>query len=391
MTSTPVPAPVVRARPSLRVLPVVGGALACAALLAALVFDRSSTIGAVAVATLSLAAAAVFGTELVRRGAQVVRAPEGRVAVLVGLAGLVILALFTGLGLTLPLVIALGFGVLGGALVGRGVRLLNAVRGEAGTPWQALKGLSAAERSRLMWQLNAPLLGGLLAAIVAFGVDPAGAFVAFVAVAAVTIWRLSRQTVVPTARIRTGARPPDEVAAHLHDSVLQTLALIQRNAADSTRVTQLARQQERSLRAWLAGTDEHGDATTLAGALRAAAAQVEADVPGAAVDVVTVGDRPLERRTEMLVQAAREAMRNAASHGTPQVRVFSEIDAAGVRVFVRDTGSGFSLDRVPEDRRGVRDAIIGRMGHVDGTVVIDSGDAGTEIELHLPDPRPNGH
>ncbi len=92
----------------------------------------------------------------------------------------------------------------------------------------------------------------------------------------------------------------------------------------------------------------------------------------------------MDRHTEMLTQAAREAMRNAARHGSPNVRVFCETDAAGTRVYVRDTGPGLNVDQVPMDRRGIRDAIIGRMEHIDGTVTIDSGEHGTEIELHLP-------
>jgi signal transduction histidine kinase len=178
-------------------------------------------------------------------------------------------------------------------------------------------------------------------------------------------------------------RTQTEVAAHLHDSVLQTLALIQRSAHDPARVAQLARQQERSLRDWLAGRDG-GTPATVPAALHAIAAEVEQEIAGATIDVVCVGTAAMDRRTEMLTQAAKEAMRNAARHGSPNVRVFCESDHHTVTVYVRDTGPGLRLDSIPTDRRGVRDAIIGRMDHVDGTVSIDSGDHGTEIELRLP-------
>ena len=138
-----------------------------------------------------------------------------------------------------------------------------------------------------------------------------------------------------TQRVRADARA--DMAAHLHDSVLQTLALIQRQADDPKSVQQLARRQERELRGWLYG-DEAAE-TTLKAALLAAAAEVE-DERGVPVEVVTVGDCDTDEALQALVRAAREAMVNAAKHsGADQVDVYAEVDDASVEVFVRDRGA----------------------------------------------------
>lgn len=185
--------------------------------------------------------------------------------------------------------------------------------------------------------------------------------------------------------LRERAAHRQAVAAHLHDSVLQTLALIQRSAGDRERVVQLARRQERGLRAWLAGEDESRSAS-LAAELERAAQQVE-DETGVTVESVVGGDLAVDDRTSELVQAAREAMRNAACHGGTGVRVFLDVDPVAATVFVRDAGGGFDLDAVPDQRRGVRDAIIGRMERIGGTVTIESGSSGTEVQLRLPNGR----
>ncbi|GAA1539362.1 ATP-binding protein [Nocardioides humi] len=179
-------------------------------------------------------------------------------------------------------------------------------------------------------------------------------------------------------RVRTQERA--DVAAHLHDSVLQTLALIQKNPADAAR---LARAQERDLRAWLyAG--ESMDEATVASALRAAAAEIE-DAYGVTVDVVAVGDRDYDESARPIVQAAREATTNAAKHaGVPRVDVYAEITEAGIDVFVRDRGAGFDPDATPEDRLGVRRSIIDRMERHGGRAEIRSAPGeGTEIRLRL--------
>ncbi len=176
------------------------------------------------------------------------------------------------------------------------------------------------------------------------------------------------------------------MAAHLHDSVLQTLALIQKQADDPRMVATLARAQERDLRSWL--YDDPGrTAHTLAAALRTAAAEVE-DSHGVPVELVTVGDRPLGPELEALAMAAREAMVNAAKHsGTDQVDVFAEAMPDGVEVFVRDRGRGFDPSQVPLDRLGVRGSIVDRMRRHGGEAVVRSEPGeGTEIRLALKPP-----
>jgi signal transduction histidine kinase len=183
------------------------------------------------------------------------------------------------------------------------------------------------------------------------------------------------------ARIRSEERA--EVAAHLHDSVLQTLALIQRRADAPDEVQRLARGQERELRRWL-----YGRTATVAGGLVAEIERVAADVEsthGVAVEVVTVGDIALDDHVDALVRAAREAMVNAAKFsGANMIDVFAEVDGRSAVVFVRDTGKGFELAAVPADRHGVSESIIGRMERHGGQAVVRSHDGeGTEIELRL--------
>jgi len=181
------------------------------------------------------------------------------------------------------------------------------------------------------------------------------------------------------ARIRSQERA--EVAAHLHDSVLQTLALVQKRADDPREVAALARRQERELRAWLNNTRPAGT-ETLAGALEAAAAEVEADhhVP---IEVVTVGDGPLDERATALVAAAREALVNASKFAGPEpIALYAEVVDGRVEVFVRDRGPGFAVAEIPADRRGVRDSIVARMERHGGSAAVHSTPGhGTEVEL----------
>ncbi|MGZ5333756.1 MAG: sensor histidine kinase, partial [Solirubrobacterales bacterium] len=185
------------------------------------------------------------------------------------------------------------------------------------------------------------------------------------------------------ARIRSEERA--ELGAHLHDSVLQTLALVQRNADDPAEVASLARRQERELRSWLAGAGPPRPDERVADALRGAAEQVE-DALGAPVEAVVVGDAALDERFEALVAAAREALTNAAkfaADGGP-VRLYAEIEDGGAKVFIDDRGPGFDPETVPEDRRGVRESIIGRMSRLGGKAEIRSGpEGGTEVELTI--------
>ncbi|MFI1970417.1 histidine kinase [Streptomyces cinnamoneus] len=191
-----------------------------------------------------------------------------------------------------------------------------------------------------------------------------------------------------TMRIRAQERA--EVAAHVHDSVLHTLTLIQRNADDAREVARLARAQERELRAWLynpegRGKEEAEEPQTVAEAVKAAVAEVE-DHHGVPIEVVVVGDCPLDDRLGAQLQAAREAMVNAAKYGGQggAVQVYAEVEGRTVFISVRDRGPGFDLDAVPDDRMGVRESIIGRMQRNGGTARVRSvPGGGTEWELEM--------
>jgi signal transduction histidine kinase/phage shock protein PspC (stress-responsive transcriptional regulator) len=183
-------------------------------------------------------------------------------------------------------------------------------------------------------------------------------------------------------RVRNQERA--DVAAHLHDSVLQTLALIQKNPGDAANVARLARAQERDLRSWLfAG--ESTDERSVASALRGVAAEIE-DTHGISVDVVTVGDCDIDESLRPIVAATREALANAAKHaGTPRVDVYAEVGGSAVDVFVRDRGRGFDPEATPEDRYGVRRSIVDRMRRHGGSAEVRSTlGEGTEVRLHLP-------
>jgi signal transduction histidine kinase len=184
-------------------------------------------------------------------------------------------------------------------------------------------------------------------------------------------------------RIRSEER--EEVAAHLHDSVLQTLALIQRTDEPREMAT-LARSQERELRDWLYGGTSATDPTLLSTAVNDAAAEIERS-HRVRIDVVTVGDRRLDDASRSLVFAAREAMTNAAVHGgVGRLSVYVESDADGVSAFVRDQGAGFDPARVCEDRHGIADSIRGRMARAGGAAeIVSSPGHGAEVRLRLPE------
>jgi signal transduction histidine kinase len=185
-----------------------------------------------------------------------------------------------------------------------------------------------------------------------------------------------------TERIRSQERA--DVGAHLHDSVLQTLALIQRSAEDPKQVAALARRQERELRGWLAGGDSREPGERLASALQAAAAEVEGTA-GGSVEVVAVGDCPLDERGDAVLAAAREAMLNAVKFaGEAPVSVYAELSEERIQVFVRDRGAGFDLESVPQERRGVRESIVGRMRRAGGRATVRSlPGGGTEVEIAI--------
>ena len=195
---------------------------------------------------------------------------------------------------------------------------------------------------------------------------------------ALRLWGDLRREQVAAARATERA----DIAAHLHDSVLQTLALIQRQAGDAPAVTRLARAQERELRSWLYAGPQ-GSQSTLAAAVTEGAHDVE-DVHGVAVDLVVTGDRPYEPHGAALASAMREALLNAVRHGGAPVTAYVEIGPSGVEAFVRDRGDGFDLEAVPADRLGVRQSILGRMERHGGTARVRRRDDGTEVELRLP-------
>ncbi len=184
------------------------------------------------------------------------------------------------------------------------------------------------------------------------------------------------------ARIREQERA--EVAAHLHDSVLQTLALIQKRSEDPREVAGLARRQERELRSWLLQGPAAPRTDTVAGALQRAAAEIE-ELHGVPIELVSVGDGPLDGPLEALVLAAREAMTNAAKFaGAERIDLYAEVQPGRVEVFVRDRGVGFDTQAVPEDRRGLRDSIVGRMERHRGLASVRSRPGeGTEVELQM--------
>jgi len=183
-------------------------------------------------------------------------------------------------------------------------------------------------------------------------------------------------------RIRSEERA--EIAAHLHDSVLHTLALIQRSDAPPE-VTALARRQERELRAWLGGRPSVEAETDLRGAVDALASRVEQSHQ-VEVDTVVVGDAPVDGRVRALLLACQEAAINAARHsGAARVSLYVEADADGVSAFIRDQGSGFDPASVPADRQGIAESIVGRMRRHGGSAVITSQPGeGTEVQLRLP-------
>jgi signal transduction histidine kinase/phage shock protein PspC (stress-responsive transcriptional regulator) len=196
-------------------------------------------------------------------------------------------------------------------------------------------------------------------------------------------WLYRSRTALNQARaekVRADARA--DMAAHLHDSVLQTLALIQRQADDPKAVQQLARRQERELRIWLYG--EEPQTETLKVALMAAAAEVE-DEWAVPVEVVMVGDCDTSDALQALVRATREAMVNAAKHsGADKVDVYAEVDEERVEVFVRDRGKGFDVAAVADDRMGVKGSIINRMARHGGTATVRSEPGyGTEVRLEI--------
>jgi signal transduction histidine kinase/phage shock protein PspC (stress-responsive transcriptional regulator) len=295
-------------------------------------------------------------------------------------------------------------GPLGIALVGAGVVWREADAGQR-TRWRSgagvlfgggrmallrvLAGIVLVTSGIALFLLNQDNLGQLRFALLA-----AAATLVGVAVLTVPWWlRLMRALGEERrARIRTEERA--EIAAHLHDSVLQTLALIQQQSDSAREVRRLARGQERELRSWLYGPRGYGRPVSngaggaaviaFAATLNAAAGEVE-DTYAVGVQVVVVGDCVLEEPLTALVQASREAMVNAAKHaGVAEVSVYAEVEPGHVHVFIRDRGIGFDPAAVADDRHGLADSIRGRMERHGGTVTLRTAPGeGTEVQLAI--------
>ena len=183
------------------------------------------------------------------------------------------------------------------------------------------------------------------------------------------------------ARIRSDERA--DVAARIHDSVLQTLALIQRHADEPKRVASLARRQERELRGWLYAERPLGDdGSSIVAALSSAAADVE-DVFGVRIELASAGDAPTDGA---VVLAAREAMTNAAKFANvEEIDVYVEVSEGEIAVFVRDRGVGFDRASVPPDRRGLSESVEGRLERAGGSAtIVSTPGEGTEVELRIP-------
>lgn len=220
-----------------------------------------------------------------------------------------------------------------------------------------------------------------------------GVFAVLLALGGVAVvgWPWLRAAVAAnrTAREATiRAQVHAEIADHLHDSVLQTLTLIQRHQGDSRTVGRLARAQERDLRRWLYGGRVDPDDRTVT-TWRAAMEDLVDEIDetfGVVVESVVVGDAPMDVAVEPLMGATREALRNAARHsGCQQVSLFSEASPDDITVFVRDRGCGFDASTVAGDRRGISSSIVGRLERAGGGAAVTSvpGD-GTEVEMRLP-------
>lgn len=187
------------------------------------------------------------------------------------------------------------------------------------------------------------------------------------------------------------ARERAEIAAHLHDSVLQTLALIQRSSDKPGEVTRLARNQERELRSWLynervaPGTSVADDAREIVASVENALAQDAGGETTVSIDLVVVGDTVPNTDTEALLAAMAEALKNAVRHGKPPVSAYLEVRDSAYEAFVTDRGEGFDIDTIAPDRFGVRESMLGRIERRGGTVKFRNVAAGgTEVALRIP-------
>lgn len=313
-------------------------------------------------------------------------------AVVLLAAGLLWLVQVSGMGLSAQAFWPIAFAGVGVALVWRTADSTDATWRESGHPaW--LRPFVA--RGRVLTLARTILGLGLVGAAVGMVIASQGGMEELPRVLAMTglalagtalvvaPWAYRSRVALQQAReekVRADARA--DMAAHLHDSVLQTLALIQKQSDDPRTVATLARKQERELRAWL-----YGDVIrekTVKGALVAAVGEVD-DERGVPVELVCVGDADLTEELEAMIRAAREAILNAAKHsGAPRVDVYAEVSDDLVEIFVRDRGKGFDVADIGDDRMGVTGSIIGRMHRHGGTARIrSSAQDGTEVRLEM--------
>jgi len=334
-------------------------------------------------------------------GARALRDKRG-LGLAAGVASIVVLALVVASALNAPWITSLAIPLIvsgvGLALVFRNApqEELDVLRGL--TDPVAKAGPSTRKRRLLRWLLALGLL--LLGLVALLGINPTAGellrplggvllLIGAIATALGPWWmRIVRdERAERQARIRAEERA--EIATRVHDSVLQTLALIQRRAGDQHQVVQLARAQERELRSWLfdgrAPGSMDGKVDTVADAVRLIQQDVEAR-HGVSVDAVTVSDCELDDDLTAMMDAAREATVNAAKwSGADIVSLFAEVEPDSVSVFVRDRGRGFDPATVPPDRKGLAESIEARMARRGGSVTVRSAPGeGTEISLGMP-------
>ena len=303
--------------------------------------------------------------------------------------GLMLLVRSTGLWLGDALMFPLAALVAGGVVLG----LVPGAGAGNGVPGTRLADVMGGRHAKVRIGVGSALLV-LGFVVVATGDDVSGAVRAGALAAAAAVVGLALmlgpwiarlvQSAAEERRERIRAEEREAMAAHLHDSVLQTLALIQRSADDPRRTATLARQQEQELRDWLYGAGE-SSSPSFAAALRAMAAEEEVRHQ-VRIDVVAVGDADLDDELLALVAAAREACVNAAKHsGKADVSVYAEVGGDAVEVFVRDRGVGFDPKDAAADRMGIAHSMVSRLERVGGTVHIDSTPGeGTEVQLRVP-------
>ena len=237
-------------------------------------------------------------------------------------------------------------------------------------------GLSLAVLGVLIWLSDHTDMSGML-----IGAFAALVMLSVVALVLAPLWLGVIRQLSQTQAAQARASERADIAAHLHDSVLQTLTLLRAQADDPQRVAALALSQERELRAWLYG-DNHPTNENLRSEVESVSREIE-QLYGVPVDSVIVGDTPATAKTRVLTSALREALANAVRHGKPPISLYVEVSGQEVEAYVRDHGAGFELEAINSDRHGVRDSIIGRMQRHGGSATIRAREPGTEVCLRL--------